>query len=115
VAHFNYLYLTPETPARGQTLQIDASVLLKQTVPEGRIDVLVKMGVVQILKRSFDLCEEIQRVDMQCPLQQGNVTLVRDVEIPGEVPPGNFFVQAKVFTTEEKPVACLKGTVTIGL
>jgi len=114
ILHLDYIHLNPAQPLRGQSIHVEASGTLSEPVVNGTtVDVLVKMGVVQILKKTFDVCEEIQKVDRSCPVPEGEVKFERDIEIPNEVPPGKFYVQARVYTPDRRQVACLKGVVVI--
>lgn len=47
----------------------------------------MKYGLIRLIKQEADLCEQIQNVDMHCPLKQGKMTLTKEVDIPKEVPP----------------------------
>ena len=72
----------------GQTLSIKATGILKQDVAEGAYaTIVVKYGLITLLKTTIDLCEEIQKVDLKCPLKAGKMTLTKDVELPKQIPP----------------------------
>ena len=119
ILHLHYVYLDPPQPQRGQPMKITAEGLLDDDIVEGtKVHVLAKMGVVKLLDKVFDFCQEvIQHVDMQCPVNKGLIKLEKVVDIPSEVPPGKFYVQARVFMPDgdDRQVACLRGTVTIKL
>lgn len=44
-------------------------------VPGANADVTVKLGVVKLLHKTFDICEELDKkkdeVELQCPIQDG--------------------------------------------
>lgn len=68
--------LTPERPEPGKDLLIEASGTLKETVDVGSVaDVIVKIGVVRLLHKQFDLCDELQKSDIEekCPVQPGRL------------------------------------------
>lgn len=72
----------------GQTLSIKATGTLKQDVAAGAYaNIIVKYGVITLLRTTIDLCEEIQKVDLKCPLKAGEMTLTKDVELPNKIPP----------------------------
>lgn len=47
----------------------------------------VKYGLIRLVSQEADLCEQVQNVDMQCPVEKGNMTLVKQVDLPEEIPP----------------------------
>jgi hypothetical protein len=34
-----------------------------------------------------NLCEQVSNVDLTCPIKKGKTTIVKDVELPKEIPP----------------------------
>ena len=72
----------------------------------------VRYGYIKLLEKTFDLCEEIQNVDLTCPVAAGAQSLAKTVEIPDEVPPGTYTVYARAFTAEDEYITCLTATVT---
>lgn len=66
----------------------------------------VKVGVIKVIEREFDLCKEayVQRqqyrpvnsfllrrdahADIECPVEEGEHTVVQAVELPKEIPKG---------------------------
>ncbi|GMF39455.1 unnamed protein product [[Candida] boidinii] len=104
--------LSPNPPERGQNLTISAIGTLSETIKEGAyVDVDVTYGYIKLIHQTFDLCEEIQNVDMTCPIESGKYTLTKQVEIPKEVPPGKYTVYARAYTDEDEFITCLTGTV----
>lgn len=72
----------------GQTLTIKAKGTLKEEVTKGAIVLLeVKYGLITLIKQTVDLCDQIQNVDLTCPLKKGDLTLTKQVELPKEIPP----------------------------
>ena len=51
------------------------------------INLSVKLGLITLLRRREDLCEQMKQVDKECPLQVGELTLGREVELPKVIPP----------------------------
>ncbi|KAF8981014.1 Phosphatidylglycerol/phosphatidylinositol transfer protein [Entomortierella lignicola] len=92
-----YVYLNPNPPVKGKVLTIDAKGFLSDRIIEGAtIDIIVKMGVVKLLTKTFDFCEESVKVDKPCPLEAGDHYLNHSVELPKEIPPGKYTVNVKV-------------------
>lgn len=72
----------------GQTLKIAAKGYLKERVEEGAyVAIQVKYGLITLIKQTLDLCEQVKNVDLECPLEPGELDLVKDVELPKEIPP----------------------------
>ncbi len=58
--------------------QVNVTIVgdLLETVDEGAYaEVVVKIGLVKILQKTFDICEELRKhkneVDIQCPIEKG--------------------------------------------
>ncbi|KAI0685370.1 ML domain-containing protein [Cytidiella melzeri] len=100
----------PDTPTAGKniTIVMDGEVL--QDIVHGAIaDIVVKAGLIQILKRTFDLCElaENQQANVSCPVERGEQALVQTVMLPSVVPKALYTVNARGFTAEDDPMFCL--------
>lgn len=58
------------------------------TVEEGATVLLeVRWGLITLLKQQVDLCEQVQNVDLSCPLEKGKMTLSKDADLPEQIPP----------------------------
>ncbi|KAJ1925862.1 Phosphatidylglycerol/phosphatidylinositol transfer protein [Tieghemiomyces parasiticus] len=87
--------LTPDPPHKGQTLRIEASGHVKQTVTNGSyVDVTVKYGFIKLLSRRFDLCDYLDQVGHACPVPPGVVSITKEVDLPKEIPRGRYTVNA---------------------
>lgn len=104
--------LNPNPPSKGQNLTIFAEGIVKETILEGAyIDVDVRYGYIRLLKQTFDLCEQTKNVDLECPIHEGKITLMTFVELPSEIPPGQYTVAARAYTVDDEPITCLSATV----
>jgi len=107
-----YINLSPDPPLKGKQLTIEALGWLKEEVGYGSyVDVTVKLGLIKLLQKRFDLCEESQKVNKQCPLERGRQELSTTVNLPKEIPPGKYVVDALVYTPDNRRIACLKAVV----
>ncbi|KAG0297280.1 Phosphatidylglycerol/phosphatidylinositol transfer protein, partial [Dissophora globulifera] len=71
-----YVNLNPNPPLRGTDLTIDAKGFLSSPILQGAtVDVVVKVGVVKLLTKTFDFCEESVKIDKECPIAAGEQTL----------------------------------------
>ncbi|KAG7693140.1 hypothetical protein KL930_004775 [Ogataea haglerorum] len=104
--------VSPNPPERGTNLTIAARGDLSKKVDEGAyVEVDVTYGYIKLLHQTYDLCEELPNVDMECPLNKDSYDLTKIVEIPNEVPPGTYTVIARAFTADDELITCLTGSV----
>ncbi|KAI0639779.1 ML domain-containing protein [Trametes polyzona] len=91
IVHIKSIEVTPDPPKRGEDLTITVEGVADQDVQDGAYaDVTVKVGVIKILQKEFDICEEAQKANasIQCPVEKGNHKVVQSVTLPKEIPPG---------------------------
>ncbi|ORZ32717.1 MD-2-related lipid-recognition domain-containing protein, partial [Catenaria anguillulae PL171] len=104
------LELIPDQPKRGEPLQVRLKGQLRRTIDRpATVHVLVKLGrFIQLLKQDLDLCNEVGRVDLTCPLQQGPIVIDKKFDLPNEIPPGTYYVTADITDQEGGPVTCVQ-------
>ncbi|POS78553.1 ML domain-containing protein [Diaporthe helianthi] len=123
--------LVPNPPKAGHDLIIKASGTVSEPIEEGAYVALqVKYGLIRLISTKADLCEQVKNVDLECPIDSGNLTLTKTVELPKEIPnvrkltslfvrdvsanlraQGKYTVLADVYTKDDKPITCLTATV----
>ncbi|CAG8635869.1 5150_t:CDS:2 [Ambispora gerdemannii] len=105
-----YITLNPDPPIRGHVLNIKAAGNLNETIDQGSyVDVLVRLGLVQLYKGKLDFCKEIeQNFKLKCPLKKGMHKVDSDVNVPKEIPMGKYTVDAQAYTKNGRRIACLK-------
>ncbi|CAG8952411.1 hypothetical protein HYFRA_00001158 [Hymenoscyphus fraxineus] len=107
-----HVNLTPNPPAPGQNLTIEAVGSISQDVGEGAYVLLtVKYGFIKLLTTKADLCEQVSNVDLKCPIKAGKTTITKDVEIPKQIPGGKYTVNADAYTADAKHIVCLEASV----
>ncbi|KEP48028.1 phosphatidylglycerol/phosphatidylinositol transfer protein [Rhizoctonia solani 123E] len=102
--------LSPDPPQIGKDLTITARGVVTERIEEGAYaDVIVKLGLVKLLHKRFDLCEEARKnnVTVQCPVEPGEYEVVHTVQLPRETPRAKFTVNVNAFTSDEEDLACL--------
>ncbi|CEI40497.1 unnamed protein product [Fusarium venenatum] len=122
--------LSPNPPKAGQELLIKAKGSVKQKIEEGAYVLLtVKYGLIRLISTKADLCEQIGNVDLKCPVEKGEVEVIKSVDLPAEIPSvrgrflsnfdclansaqGKYTVLADVFTADDVQITCLTATVT---
>lgn len=108
---------------------IKAKGTVKQKIEEGAYVLLtVKYGLIRLISTKADLCEQIGNVDLKCPVEAGDLEILKTVDLPAEIPPvrsypycfsychsnivqGKYTVLADVFTVEDVQITCLTATV----
>lgn len=67
--------LTPSFPEPGKELLIEAEGTVKDAILDGAIvQVTVKLGLVTLIRKTFDLCEEMEKNDvLNCPVEKGDI------------------------------------------
>lgn len=104
--------ISPNPPERGQNLTFIAKGFLEKPILDGAyVEVEVKYGFIKLVHQTFDLCEEITKVDLTCPVADGEQVIVKEVEIPNEVPPGQYIVNARAYTKDDEFITCLSAVV----
>ncbi|TNY21524.1 phosphatidylglycerol/phosphatidylinositol transfer protein [Rhodotorula diobovata] len=102
--------VSPDPPKPGHKLTIEAKGKVHNLVDEGTYaDVTVKLGLIKLLTKRFDVCDELDNANatLSCPIEPGSYTITQSVDLPAEIPRAKFQVQARVFTQEELPAACM--------
>ncbi|KAJ4391721.1 Phosphatidylglycerol/phosphatidylinositol transfer protein [Gnomoniopsis smithogilvyi] len=79
--------LTPNPPVRGKELTVDATGTVKSLVSAGtKVSVKVKLGHSTVYRKHFDLCKEIEKIGVQCPIDSGTPKVVKSFTVPKSVP-----------------------------
>lgn len=112
ILNLQSVILEPNPPVKGANLTIVAKGYLSQDIADGAyVEVDVRYGFIKLVHETFDICEEITKVDMECPIEAGQQVIMKEVEIPAEVPPGKYTVVARAYTKDDEFITCLSGTV----
>ncbi|KAF5094087.1 hypothetical protein D0Z03_002187 [Geotrichum reessii] len=106
------LDISPNPPEKGKNVTIYGEGIVKETIEEGAyVNVEVRYGYIKLLEQTFDLCEQAKSVGIECPINEGKMTLNSSAAIPIEVPPGKYSVAARAYTVDDEPITCLSATV----
>ena len=83
-----YIDLTPNPPLAGQNMTMDALGVLKLSIVEGAYaNYEVKYGFISLLSGKADLCEIAAEVDLECPIERGEIKVQKLLELPSQIPP----------------------------
>ncbi|KAJ1018040.1 hypothetical protein NDA16_004909 [Ustilago loliicola] len=111
------IVVSPDSPVPGQNLTVRAKGTIKDEVSDGTFaDVVVKLGLIRLLARRFDVCEEARanNADLQCPLSAGDYELEHTVALPREIPPGKFNVHITGENQDGSNLLCLDLSIQFG-
>lgn len=115
IVHIEKVDLLPNPPEAGANLVIRATGTVFETIEEGAyVNLVVKYGLIRLVNTKADLCEQVGNVDLECPIKKGVLSITKTVEIPKEVPPGTYNVNADVVNADGTPITCLQATVKFG-
>ncbi|KAI8633372.1 phosphatidylinositol transfer protein [Xylariaceae sp. FL1651] len=107
--------LLPNPPESGAELVIRATGTVFERIEEGAyVKLVVKYGLIRLIAQTVDLCEQVQNVDLKCPIEKGILSITKAVDIPKEVPPGTYNVFADVYNADDTPMTCLQASVKFG-
>ncbi|KAI1105837.1 phosphatidylinositol/phosphatidylglycerol transfer protein [Jackrogersella minutella] len=108
--------LLPNPPETGAELVIRATGTVFEPITDGAtVNLVVKYGLIRLISTTASLCEQIENVDLECPIEKGVLSITKSVDIPKEVPPGTYNVYAEVVNADGKtPITCLQATVKFG-
>lgn len=87
--------LEPNPPEAGTPLSIKATGNFTREVVEGAyVNLSVKLGLITLLRRREDLCAQLKEVEKECPLEVGETSISREVDLPSVIPPvSNLFLE----------------------
>jgi len=109
LVHVHNVTLTPYPPSANQDLEISAFALLDEDVVAGAsLEIVVKVVVFEIFKHTFDLCDELPRFGLHCPVKKGLVELNSKVQMPAILPMGTFTVLANAKTRDKRLLSDLR-------
>lgn len=110
ILDIDYINITPNPPIIGESFQIEAKGTLAKNITEGAYIVLeVSFGFIKLLHQTVSLCEQVGNVNLSCPVEKGDVKIVKKATIPKEAPPGQYTVRADVYNPDQEKITCLLG------
>ncbi|KAJ3737145.1 ML domain-containing protein [Lentinula guzmanii] len=122
--------ISPDPPSPGKALTVKVTGTANEVIEEGATaDVTVKLGLIKLLSKTFDVCEEayvlsvliyIQtsslrsrnaNASVQCPVEKGQYVVSQTVDLPKEIPPAKFRVHVNGYTVDEEDLMCMDLTI----
>jgi hypothetical protein len=81
------LTLTPDPPKKGSKVNIAFKGELKDTItPGAKLNIKVKWGIIQVIDKTYDFCEEAKKFGASCPMYTGPQSLSQSLDVPSSVP-----------------------------
>jgi hypothetical protein len=53
--------------------------------PGATVFLQVKYGLITLIKQEADLCDNLPKIDLSCPIKKGVLTIKKEVDIPKQV------------------------------
>ncbi|KAG8745929.1 Phosphatidylglycerol/phosphatidylinositol transfer protein [Ceratobasidium sp. 414] len=111
VVHIKSIEVSPDPPQPGKDLTVTVNAVSEKEVMEGAYaDVTVKLGLIKLLQKQFDICEEARSANatIQCPIAAGEHKVVQTVALPKEIPRAKFSVFARGYSVDDEDLMCVK-------
>ncbi|KAH9849725.1 ML domain-containing protein [Lenzites betulinus] len=110
VVRIKSIEVSPDPPKRGEDLTITVTGDASDDILDGAYaDVTVKLGLITILRKQFDVCEEAEKANatIQCPISKGHHVVVQTVTLAKEIPPAPFKVNIRGYTGDDDDLVCM--------
>jgi hypothetical protein len=106
------LELFPNPPQKNNNLKIVVKGnLIEDITNESKLKTIVKYQRITLIKRTFDLCEELNKdknnFPVKCPITKGDKEVEYNVNIPDNIPNGRYHVDA-ILEQNDKVIFCIK-------
>lgn len=113
LANITAVDLDPNPPKAGSKLSIEASGKLSKKIEKGaKIHLTVKYGLITLIKTEEDLCDQLDEVDKSCPVKKGKLDFSKEVDLPKQIPPGDYTVLARAYTKDDEDITCLTASIS---
>ncbi|KAF8832417.1 hypothetical protein HHX47_DHR1001974 [Lentinula edodes] len=106
--------ISPDPPLPGKPLTVKVTGTASEVIEEGATaDVTVKLGLIKLLSKTFDVCEEARNANasVQCPVEKGQYVVEQTVDLPKEIPPAKFIIHIDGYTVDVDDLMCMDLTI----
>ncbi|EIN14211.1 hypothetical protein PUNSTDRAFT_80380 [Punctularia strigosozonata HHB-11173 SS5] len=110
VIQIESIEVSPDPPEKGKDLTVKVIGTASDVIEDGAYaDVTVKLGLVKLLQKRFDVCEEARNANasIQCPVEEGQHIVEQTVTLPNEIPNALFRVNVRGYTKDEEDMVCV--------
>jgi hypothetical protein len=106
------LELFPNPPEKNSNLKILVKGNLLKDIDIGsKLRTVVKYQRITLIKRTFDLCEELNKDEndfpVKCPIYKGEKIVEYSVKIPDNIPNGKYHIDA-ILEQNDDLIMCVK-------
>ncbi|KAK5584586.1 hypothetical protein RB653_006199 [Dictyostelium firmibasis] len=97
--------ISPDPPERGKVVSIFASGNLNDEISSGDVQILIKFGVITVIKETKDICSSDN--PFTCPIQPGPYSHSLNVTIPSSAPKGKYSGHFVLTDQSSDEIACI--------
>ncbi|MDH6130710.1 hypothetical protein P3T37_000077 [Kitasatospora sp. MAA4] len=114
------LLVSPDPPKPGSTVTLRINAVAVEAIEDGAyFDLVIKLGLVKLLQRRYDLFEELRgggvdALKLSCdtsdgkgPIPKGRTVLTAVIDLPREIPRAKFMLNVRAFTVNDDDLAAL--------
>lgn len=110
ILDIKHINIKPNPPVIGQSFEIEATGSLSKNLTEGAyIKLEVSFGFIKLVQQTIGLCDQVGAVNLTCPIEKGDIKIVKEAVVPKEAPSGQYTVKADVYTVDNEKITCLLG------
>ena len=112
------LELSPDPPRRSSPLTVKLKGYLKEKLDEGVVEYEAKFGGFTLATGKLDGCPTLKEEPKlpQCPVAAGKIDVTHTVDLPWQIPPGRYLINAKgKRSIDDKQIFCIDLDVLINL
>ncbi|KAK5584585.1 hypothetical protein RB653_006198 [Dictyostelium firmibasis] len=104
--------IVPDPPVKGKLVTITGSGDLGESVTGGEVQILVKYGLIILIKETKDLCT-FPGLPFTCPINKGTYSQTVNFTIPESAPNGKYTGHVSINDQNSTEIACIDVTLTL--
>jgi hypothetical protein len=89
ILEINEIKVVPATIVPGKEFTIEATGKLREVIQDGAfVDVVIKLGLINILRKQYDLCDTIAKKEgneIRCPIPADDIKVIRLYSLTKEI------------------------------
>eukprot|EP01005_Ploeotia_sp_CARIB1_P001707 NODE_619_length_703_cov_596.755208_g610_i0.p1 GENE.NODE_619_length_703_cov_596.755208_g610_i0~~NODE_619_length_703_cov_596.755208_g610_i0.p1 ORF type:complete len:148 (+),score=40.72 NODE_619_length_703_cov_596.755208_g610_i0:59-502(+) len=99
----------PHDLKKGDKVELTVKGTLEEEITKGDIAVKASLDGIPLLNKKFDLCTEVKKINISCPIQPTTKDLVYNATLPSVLPVGKLKAEANVYDQNGDELFCIKG------
>ena len=104
----NSYHLDPDNIQGNENVTFTLNAVLNKKVTGGVIDVKAKVGFIPIYDQQTDLCEDLKKGNMSCPLQAKPYLIDELIQIPGVPVHGRVEATINLYDQDDEELLCMR-------